>query len=211
MSTYSEVSEDYKMFDTKAEVDFYNSIENYVSVEEMMNHMFSVLTEYDRCLDNKQDAKVNPMSGRVMMRVKNGITFEIPENIQKMAIAKYMGMKSKGVVSKKKALNEVEMPVEMESVLQPQMGAELHEMHIMKTEVEQEEYIEGESEMEEVVAEKSIGYLNKLKNIVPDLSKASRKDKIKYTIMTILAFVALYALYRYIDQMIREGKIKSLL
>jgi hypothetical protein len=90
MSTYSDISDDYKMFETKATVDYYDSITNHVSVEEMMKHMFDVLAEYDRCLSKKQDAKVNPMAGRVIMRVSNGTTFEIPENIQKLAIARYL-------------------------------------------------------------------------------------------------------------------------
>lgn len=94
MSTYSTISDDYKMFETKAPVDYHDDITNYVSVEDMMNHMFKVLVEYDRCMSEKQEAAVNPMSGRVMMRIKNGLSFELPENIQRIAIAKYLEMKN---------------------------------------------------------------------------------------------------------------------
>lgn len=95
MSTYSTISDDYTMFDTKAPVNYHNDITNYVTVEEMMDYMLSVLTEYERCMSEKQDARINPMSGRVQMKLKNGLTFELPQNIQKLAIVKYMEMKNK--------------------------------------------------------------------------------------------------------------------
>jgi hypothetical protein len=96
MSTYSTISDDYKMFETKALVDYHDDITNHVSVDDMMNHMFHILEEYERCMSEKQEAAVNPMSGRVMMNVGNGLTFELPENIQRIAIAKYLEMKSRG-------------------------------------------------------------------------------------------------------------------
>lgn len=94
MSTYSEISDDYLMFETKMPVDYHDSIENYVSTEDMFRYMFNILLEYDRCMTDKRDAKINPMSGRVSMRLENGLEFQIPEEIQKIAISKFVEMKN---------------------------------------------------------------------------------------------------------------------
>jgi hypothetical protein len=95
MHIYSSINNDSEMFDLKDTVNYHNDITNYVSVEEMVAYMFAVLEEYDRCMLKKQEAEINPMSGRVMMRMKNGLSFELPENVQKFAIAKYLEMKEK--------------------------------------------------------------------------------------------------------------------
>lgn len=204
MSSYSEVSEDYKMFDTKAEVDFYNSIENYVSVDDMMKHMFAVLVEYDRCLDKKQDAKVNPMSGRILMRVSNGLTFEIPENIQKIAIAKYLESENKDLSgSLKKKVKTANVPVAANQELETEMETEA------EAEAEAEEYIEGVTEevQEEEQSEKGGFSFDSIKKMVPGIPKVAKEDRMKYIILTVLVLVALYSLYRYIDVMIRDGTL----
>jgi hypothetical protein len=95
MSTYSEISDNYKMFETKAPVEYHDDVKNYFTVEDMMNYMFNVLNEYDRCMSKKQDAQVNPMGERVHMRTETGIIFEIPQSIQKSAIATHLYLKNK--------------------------------------------------------------------------------------------------------------------
>jgi len=106
MSTYSEISDDYLMFETKMPVDYHDSIENYVSTEDMFRHMFNVLLEYDRCMSDKRDAKINPMSGRVSMRLENGLEFQIPEDIQKIAILKFIEMKKNAKENSEVTLQE---------------------------------------------------------------------------------------------------------
>lgn len=113
MSDYSSISEDYIMFNNKATVDYYDDIRNYVSEDEMMKYMFSVIAEYDRCMSHGQSAKINPMSGRVSMRLENGLEFEIPENVQKVAIVSYLNMKKDGT-SIEEVLPEEEIMMEEE-------------------------------------------------------------------------------------------------
>jgi hypothetical protein len=95
MSDYSTINEDYAMFETKAPVNYYEDIRKQVSINEMVNYMVGILLEYDNCMLAGQDAKTNPMSGRITMRTKNGTLFEIPENIQKFTISKYYELKSR--------------------------------------------------------------------------------------------------------------------
>lgn len=92
MSTYSDISEDYTMFENKAEVKQFDSIYNHVSVNDMYNHMYNVLKEYEYKLSKGEDATINPMSGRVHMFF-NGVMFEIPEMIQKNAMEQYLNSK----------------------------------------------------------------------------------------------------------------------
>jgi hypothetical protein len=92
METYSSVSNDYKMFDNK--MDFKESPKSTPSLQEMLKHMFIILMEYEKSMDDKQDAAINPMNGRVTMQLRDGTIFEIPENIQRIAIVKYLEMKN---------------------------------------------------------------------------------------------------------------------
>lgn len=67
--------------------------ENRPSTKEMVAYMLTVLMEYEKSLGNKQDPKVNPMSGRVVMELGDGRMYEIPEHIQRHAIEEYAKMK----------------------------------------------------------------------------------------------------------------------
>lgn len=206
MSTYSDISEDYKMFDSKAPVDYYDSITNYVSVEEMVKYMFSVLEEYDRCLMKKKNAKTNPMSGRVMMRVSNGLSFEIPENIQKMAISKYLEMigdKKRVKNSGMEKFGNIEGVIEgMENMNAPAGDAKEEE----EGEEEENEDVEGENneynenknedtedENEQKMEEFTVD-MSKFKRLIPKTN--TREERVRTVIIVILLLVALYSAFK---------------
>jgi hypothetical protein len=188
MSTYSEISDDYKMFETKAEVDFHNNITNFVTVEQMMEHMFAVLAEYDRCMANKQDAKINPMTGRVSMRVQNGLSFEIPENVQKLAIVEYLEMKNR----RKATCGNNQPPAAKVEGFCPDLGEDckdtLRNCLVGGEEGEEDEEDEGVDEVEDFTVD--------LGKMVPK----SKEGKLRQIIMVVLVLIALYALYRYLEE-----------
>jgi hypothetical protein len=189
MSTYSTISEDYTMFDTKASVDYHDDITNYVSVDDMMNHMFKVLAEYDRCMSQKQEAAVNPMSGRVMMRMKNGLSFELPENIQRIAIAKYLEIKNQKKdmsIHEKGSSQKIENFEDVEGFQNE--NAENPENTENAENVENAENIEEFSEC-----------YNKVKKMVTP--KLRKKNFNMQTLVTIvLVIIILYALYKYLRE-----------
>jgi hypothetical protein len=215
MSTYSTISDDYKMFETKAPVDYHDDISNYVSVEDMMNHMFKVLVEYDRCMSEKQEATVNPMSGRVMMRMQNGLSFELPENIQRIAIAKYLETKNqkKDVQKCVKSVKSLSQKLEKFEDISGFEGFQIeHNENVtaaadatgepveeqVEEQVEEpvEEPVEEaaeEPENEKKVEEFSECY-NKIKKMV---SPKLQKNNMTTIITIILVLLILYALYKY--------------
>lgn len=176
MSDYSSVSEDYIMFDTKAPVDYHEDVRNQISNDEMMKHMFGVLTEYDRCMVVGQDARVNPMSGRVTMRTRSGSSFEIPENIQKFAIIKYNEMINR----------------------QRQQGGDIGDEEV-DGEVEGEvEEVEGDEEggLDEEVLEEEGSQVS----MVQKMARRVRGNKLTMILTIILVLVILYALYKYLNE-----------
>lgn len=64
--------------------------QNTVSNQAMMQYMFVALDNYNKAMSEGQDPIVNPLNGRVIMHTSNGRTVEIPENIQRMAIMRYL-------------------------------------------------------------------------------------------------------------------------
>src|SRR5688500_853423 len=89
MSNYSAVNDDYKMFDNKMPLDETENTEAPTE-EEMIRYMFNILNEYNRSLNAGTEPTVDPLNGRVVMRLRNGRTYEIPERIQRFAIARYV-------------------------------------------------------------------------------------------------------------------------
>jgi len=108
MDSYSTVSGDYTMFDSKMELN--EQRESPVDENDMMAYMFGVLKEYERCLSNGEDAKVNPMSGRVQMQLQDGSSVDVPEHIQRSAIAQFLEMKKNNVVAPQQVQLEESMP-----------------------------------------------------------------------------------------------------
>ena len=64
--------------------------QNTPSVQEMMQYMFVALDNYNKAMSEGQDPMVNPLNGRVIMRTNDGRSVEIPENVQRMAIVRYL-------------------------------------------------------------------------------------------------------------------------
>lgn len=88
METYSTVSGDYQMFDDKMPIDSENT--DKPSDVEMVRYMFRLLDEYNRSINAGQEPAINPLNGRVTMKLRNGQVYEIPERIQRFAIYRYV-------------------------------------------------------------------------------------------------------------------------
>jgi hypothetical protein len=189
MSTYSEVSEDYKMFETKADANYHDSITNHVSVNDMMQYMFAILVEYDRCLSNKVDAKINPMSGRVMMSVGNGLKFEIPEDIQKLAIVKYLEMKNKKKDITGCLRNQVQDTVQNSN---NNIEAETKERHALDL----EHGTKLMSASNAKILEKFISTKD-LQKMIPSIPK---KIDTRTVMMVVLVLIALFSIYKFCEE-----------
>jgi hypothetical protein len=91
MDTYSSVSGDYQMFENKMQ---FQELPKNVTIKDMLRHMFLILIKYDKAMSEGQDAEINPMSGRIIMNLEDGNSMEIPESIQRLAIVKFLEMKT---------------------------------------------------------------------------------------------------------------------
>jgi hypothetical protein len=79
---------DQPMFENKAAFHESESVQ-YPTEREMVLYMFRLLDEYYRSINAAQDPVIDPLNARVTMKLSNGQTFEIPERIQRYALAQY--------------------------------------------------------------------------------------------------------------------------
>jgi hypothetical protein len=102
-----------------------NYSENTVSKQEMMQYMFMALDNYNKQMNLGQDPIVHPLNGRIIMKLNNGKSVEIPENIQRMAIMRYLE-------------NQQQMQQEMQ---QQQMQQEMQQQEMQQEMVQEQEIV----------------------------------------------------------------------
>lgn len=88
MDTYSTVNGDYQLFEDKMPIE--TETNDMPSQQEMIKYMFKILVEYSRSINAGEEPAVDPLNGRVTMRLNNGKVIDIPEEIQRFAIAQYV-------------------------------------------------------------------------------------------------------------------------
>ena len=98
--------------------------QNTVSNQAMMQYMFVALDNYNKAMSEGQDPIVNPLNGRVIMHTSDGRTVEIPENIQRMAVMRYLENKERPqfveIDQEEQQEQVVTRPVTTEPVVQPE-------------------------------------------------------------------------------------------
>ncbi|ATZ80299.1 hypothetical protein BMW23_0241 [Bodo saltans virus] len=106
MDSYSAIGDSDKMFDDKAPLNIDN-LTPRVSDEDMLKYTFAVLIEYDRAVSTGETPNIDPMNQQIVMQLDDGSAVAIPENIQRVAIMKYMELKNKNQPNQQNQVNQV--------------------------------------------------------------------------------------------------------